>query len=171
MSESALPTVAHFIGGHRAESTGNRFSDVYDPSTRLVTRRCPLASSPDIDAAVAAARSAFPAWSATPPPQRARVLFRYLDLLNRHMDELAHIVSSEHGKTLEDAKGSITRGVEVVEFACGIPQLLKGEHNESVANGIDSFSIRQPLGVCVGITPFNFPAMVPMWMYLSLIHI
>ena len=158
-------TIDHFVGGQRVGASGNRFGDVFDPSTGAVRARVPLASEGEVDAAVAAARSAFPDWAATAPPARARILFRFQVLLRDHLDEIARIVSSEHGKTLDDARGSVTRGIEVVEFACGIPQLLKGEHNEGVASGIDSYSFRQPLGVCVGITPFNFPAMVPMWMF------
>ena len=158
-------TIDHFMGGERVGPGGNRFGDVFDPSTGAVRARVPLASESEVDAAVAAAGSAFPEWAATAPPARARILFRFQMLLRDHLDELARIVSSEHGKTLDDARGSVTRGIEVVEFACGIPQLLKGEHNEGVASGIDSYSFRQPLGVCVGITPFNFPAMVPMWMF------
>ena len=158
-------TIDHFVGGERVGPSGNRFGDVFDPSTGAVQARVPLASDTEVDAAVAAAGAAFPEWAATAPPARARILFRFQMLLRDHMDEIARIVSSEHGKTLDDARGSVTRGIEVVEFACGIPQLLKGEHNESVASGIDSFSFRQPLGVCAGITPFNFPAMVPMWMF------
>ena len=158
-------TIDHFVGGERAAASGNRFGDVFDPSTGAVQARVPLASESEVDDAVAAARAAFPAWAATAPPARARVLFRFQMLLRDHLDEIARIVSCEHGKTLDDARGSVTRGIEVVEFACGIPQLLKGEHNEAVATGIDSYSFRQPLGVCAGITPFNFPAMVPMWMF------
>ena len=158
-------TIDHFMGGERVGPSGNRFGDVFDPSTGAVRARVPLASESEVDAAVAAARSAFPEWAATAPPARARILFRFQMRLRDHLDEIARIVSSEHGKTVDDARGSVTRGIEVVEFACGIPQLLKGEHNEGVASGIDSYSFRQPLGVCVGITPFNFPAMVPMWMF------
>ena len=158
-------TIDHFVGGQRVAASGNRFGDVFDPSTGAVQARVPLASDGEVDAAVAAARAAFPDWAATAPPARARILFRFQMLLRDHLDEIARIVSSEHGKTLDDARGSVTRGIEVVEFACGIPQLLKGEHNEGVASGIDSYSFRQPLGVCAGITPFNFPAMVPMWMF------
>ena len=158
-------TIDHFVGGERIAASGNRFGDVFDPSTGAVQARVPLASESEVDTAVAAARAAFPGWAATAPPARARILFRFQMLLRDHTDELARIVSREHGKTLDDARGSVTRGVEVVEFACGIPQLLKGEHNEGVASGIDSYSFRQPLGVCTGITPFNFPAMVPMWMF------
>ena len=158
-------TIDHFVGGQRVAASGNRFGDVFDPATGAVRARVPLASESEVDDAVAAARAAFPDWAATAPPARARILFRFQMLLRDHLDEIARIVSSEHGKTLDDARGSVTRGIEVVEFACGIPQLLKGEHNEGVASGIDSYSFRQPLGVCAGITPFNFPAMVPMWMF------
>src|SRR5690606_22701823 len=117
------------------------------------------------EAAIAAAEAAFPAWAATPPLQRARILFRFKSLLDEHATELAQIITREHGKVLSDARGEVTRGIEVVEFACGIPHLLKGEFSDSVGTNIDSWSLRQPLGVCAGITPFNFPAMVPMWMF------
>ena len=160
-----IATIDHFMGGQRVGAGGNRFGDVFDPSTGAVRARVPLASQSEVDATVAAARAAFSQWAGTAAPARARVLFRFRTLLHDHLDELARIVSCEHGKTLDDARGSVTRGLEVVEFACGIPQLLKGEHNEAVASGIDSYSFRQPLGVCVGITPFNFPVMVPMWMF------
>ena len=155
----------HFINGERVPGESNRFGDVYNPATGVVAARVPFASSHEVAEAVAAARAAFPAWAATPAAQRARALFRFYHVLDQHKDELANIVSSEHGKTLDDARGSVTRGIEIVEFACGIPQLLKGEFNENVAGGIDSYNLRQPLGVCTGITPFNFPAMVPMWMF------
>ncbi len=165
MSDTALPTIEHFIGGQRSSGSSNRFGDVYNPGTGQVAARVPFATAAQVDAAVVNAHAATPGWAATPPAQRARILFRYQELLHKNMERLARVVSSEHGKTVEDAKGSITRGLEVVEFACGIPQLLKGEYNNTVAGGIDMYSVRQPLGVCVGITPFNFPAMVPMWMY------
>ncbi|HIG13338.1 MAG TPA: aldehyde dehydrogenase family protein [Gammaproteobacteria bacterium] len=147
------------------EGRGERFGDIYNPATGDVTKQVPLATSEEVRSAIAVAAEAFPNWSQTPPARRAQVLFRYRELLIEHMGELAEIVSSEHGKTLEDAQGSITRGLEVVEFACGISQLLKGEFTEGVSNGVDCWSVRQPLGVCAGITPFNFPAMVPMWMF------
>ena len=162
---ASIATIDHFIAGRRTAPTGNRFGDVFDPATGAVQARVPLAPEGEVAAAVAAARDAFPAWAATAPPARARILFGFRMLLRDHLDDLARIVSSEHGKTLDDARGSVTRGIEVVEFACGVPQLLKGDHNEGVAAGIDSYSFRQPLGVCAGITPFNFPAMVPMWMF------
>ena len=125
----------------------------------------PLASAEETGKAIAAAEAALPGWSATPPAKRAQVMFKFRELLLQHMDELAELLSAEHGKTLADAKGSVTRGLEVVEFACGIPHLLKGEFSEGVAGGVDTFAMRQPVGVCAGITPFNFPAMVPMWMF------
>ena len=127
--------------------------------------RSAFASAAEVGAAVAAAAAALPAWSATPPLQRARIMFKYKELVERHRDELAALVTAEHGKILEDARGSVTRGLEVVEFACGIPYLLKGDFTENVGRSIDSWSMRQPVGVCAGITPFNFPAMVPMWMF------
>jgi malonate-semialdehyde dehydrogenase (acetylating)/methylmalonate-semialdehyde dehydrogenase len=157
--------IDHFIGGRRVPSASGRAGDVFDPATGEVAARVGFASTDEVGAAVAAAKNAFPAWAATPPLRRARVLFKLKDLLDQHQDELAAIVTAEHGKVLSDAKGSVTRGIEVVEFACGIPQLLKGEFTNNVGTGIDSWSMRQPLGVAVGITPFNFPAMVPMWMF------
>ena len=158
-------TLNHFVGGKQIAGTSGRFGDVYNPALGEVVKQVPLASAEEIQSAVENAANAFPGWAETPPGRRAQVLYAYRELLYRHMDELAEIVSEEHGKTLDDAKGSITRGLEVVEFACGIPQLLKGEYSEGVAAGVDSWSMRQPVGVCAGITPFNFPAMVPMWMF------
>src|SRR5262249_54835150 len=145
--------------------TSSRTGDVFDPATGEVAARVAFASGEDVGMAVAAAAKAFPAWAATPPLRRARVLFRFKDLLDQHAAELAAIVTRGHGKGLSDAKGSVMRGTEVVEFACGIPHLLKGEFTNNVGAGIDSWSLRQPLGVCAGITPFNFPAMVPLWMF------
>ena len=165
MKTAARLTLSHFVGGQMIEGRGDRFGDIYNPATGEVTKQVPLATTEEVRSAVAVAAEAFPNWSQTPPARRAQVLFRYRELLIEHMAELAEIVSSEHGKTLEDAQGSITRGLEVVEFACGISQLLKGEFTEGVSNGVDCWSVRQPLGVCAGITPFNFPAMVPMWMF------
>jgi malonate-semialdehyde dehydrogenase (acetylating) / methylmalonate-semialdehyde dehydrogenase len=158
-------TLSHFIAGEHHPGSGDRFGDVFNPATGEVASRVPFATPADVDAAVAAAKAAFPAWSATPPLRRARVMFKLKELIERHTDELAALVTAEHGKVLSDARGSVTRGLEVVEFACGIPQLLKGEFTENIGSGIDSYSTRQPLGVCAGITPFNFPAMVPMWMF------
>jgi malonate-semialdehyde dehydrogenase (acetylating) / methylmalonate-semialdehyde dehydrogenase len=158
-------TVNHFIAGKIVAGSSGRFGDVFNPATGERTRRVALADPGEVDAAVKAAAAAFPAWSATPPLSRARVLFRFRELLGQHEDEFAGIITNEHGKVLSDAKGEMTRGLEVVEFACGIPQLLKGEFTEQIGRGIDSWSVRQPLGVVAGITPFNFPLMVPMWMF------
>jgi malonate-semialdehyde dehydrogenase (acetylating)/methylmalonate-semialdehyde dehydrogenase len=157
--------VTHWVGGKAVPGAQTRAGDVFDPSTGEVTARVPFASLQELDECVRTARAAYPAWAATPPLRRARVMFRFRDLLERASDELAEAISREHGKTLADARGEIVRGLEVVEFACGIPDLLKGEHNESVGTGVDAFSIRQPLGVVAGITPFNFPVMVPLWMF------
>jgi malonate-semialdehyde dehydrogenase (acetylating)/methylmalonate-semialdehyde dehydrogenase len=142
-----------------------RYGEVTNPATGEVLRHVPFATADDVGAAVAAATAALPAWRAAPALRRARVLMRFRDLLDKHKKDLARLVSEEHGKTLADAEGSITRGIEVVEFATGIPHLLKGEFSDSVGTDVDSFSLRQPVGVCAGITPFNFPAMVPMWMF------
>ncbi|MSP51046.1 MAG: CoA-acylating methylmalonate-semialdehyde dehydrogenase [Alphaproteobacteria bacterium] len=158
-------TLHHYVNGDRVVGRGGRAGDIYNPATGEVTGRVPFASSAEVDGAVQAAKGAFAAWADTAPLVRARVMFRFRELLQRHTDEIARIITAEHGKTIADAKGSITRGLEVVEFACGIPQLLKGEYSENVGAGIDSWSVRQPLGVCAGITPFNFPAMVPLWMF------
>ena len=154
----------HYIGGARVAGANGRLGDVTDPATGEVARQVPFASAADVRRAVEAARDALPAWAATTPIARARTMFRLKALIEENMDGLAELVSSEHGKTVPDAKGSITRGLEVVEFACGIPHLLKGEFTEAVGRGVDSYSMRQPVGVCVGITPFNFPAMIPLWM-------
>jgi malonate-semialdehyde dehydrogenase (acetylating)/methylmalonate-semialdehyde dehydrogenase len=163
--ESGAHTLRHFIGGERVAGESNRIGDIYDPATGQVAARIPYATAAEVRDAVEAALAAFPAWSAAPLAQRARTMFRYRDVVASHADELARLISSEHGKTLDDARGSVARGLEVIEFACGIPHLLKGEHNENVSTGVDTYSVRQPLGVCAGITPFNFPAMVPLWMY------
>lgn len=165
MSEAEIQILHHYVGGRRVDGQSGRFGDVYNPATGAVEKRVPLANADETRAGIAAAEAALPGWAGTPPAKRAQVLFRFRELLLRHMDDLARILSSEHGKTLPDAKGSITRGLEVVEFACGVPQLLKGEYSEAVASAVDSYGVRQPVGVCAGITPFNFPAMVPMWMF------
>jgi malonate-semialdehyde dehydrogenase (acetylating)/methylmalonate-semialdehyde dehydrogenase len=158
--------VGHWIGGAEvAASPQDRFGDVFNPATGAVARRVGFASPAQVDAAVRAAANAFPGWAATPAIRRARVLFKFKELAERHAGELAALITAEHGKVFTDAEGELTRGLEVVEFACGIPQLLKGEFSEQVGTGIDMYSVRQPLGVCVGITPFNFPVMVPMWMF------
>ena len=158
--------VGHWIGGQPvAPSPASRHAPVYNPATGAVAREVGFASTGEVDAAVHAAAAAAPAWAATPALRRARVMFRFKEIAERRADELAAAITAEHGKVLSDAQGEVVRGLEVVEFACGIPQLLKGEYSEQVGTGIDMYSIRQPLGVCVGITPFNFPAMVPMWMF------
>jgi malonate-semialdehyde dehydrogenase (acetylating)/methylmalonate-semialdehyde dehydrogenase len=158
--------LGHWVGGaERAPSAGSRHGDVFNPATGERARRVALADAAEVDAAVRSAQAAFPGWAATPPLRRARVMFRFKELLERHGDELAAMITAEHGKVFSDAQGEVTRGMEVVEFACGIPSLLKGEYTEQVGTGIDAWSVRQPLGVVVGITPFNFPAMVPMWMF------
>ena len=159
------PTLAHFINGSAVEGKSGRYGDVYDPATGRVSARVPLASREEVSAAVSAAAAAFPAWAATTPLNRARVMFRFKALLEQHADEIAAAITAEHGKVLSDARGELTRGMEVVEFACGIPQLLKGEHSINVGGGVDSYSQLAPLGVVAGITPFNFPCMVPMWMF------
>jgi malonate-semialdehyde dehydrogenase (acetylating)/methylmalonate-semialdehyde dehydrogenase len=160
-----MERVAHFIDGKRYSGDSSRSAPVYDPAAGRPTKQVALASAEDVRAAVRAARAALPAWSAVTPLQRARILFKFKALLDAHAQELADIITSEHGKVLSDARGEVTRGIEVVEFACGIPHLLKGEFSDSVGGNIDSWSLRQPVGVCAGITPFNFPAMVPMWMF------
>lgn len=162
---TAVTTLTHWIGGQPVASTTGRTADVFHPASGQVQARVPLASVAEVDAAVQAAAQAFPEWSTWPPLRRARVLFRFREIYERRIDEVATLINREHGKVFSDAKGEATRGLEVVEFATGIPQLLKGEYTEQVGAGIDSWSMRQPLGVVAGITPFNFPAMVPMWMF------
>jgi malonate-semialdehyde dehydrogenase (acetylating)/methylmalonate-semialdehyde dehydrogenase len=157
--------LTHFIDGKAFPGAGQRWGEVYNPASGAVTARVPLASRSETERAIAAATAAFPKWAGTPPLRRARIMYKFKELIERHADELSALISSEHGKVLSDAKGELTRGLEVVEFVCGIPHLLKGEFAEQIGNGIDSWSMRQPLGVCAGITPFNFPAMVPMWMF------
>ena len=158
-------TVEHFIDGKTVAGQSGRSSPVYDPSTGEESARVSLASAAEVDAAVKSSKAALAAWSATTPLNRARVLFRYKELIEKNHDRLAEQISREHGKVFADAKGEVVRGLEVVEFATGIPHLLKGEFSENVGTNVDSHSVRQPLGVCAGITPFNFPAMVPMWMF------
>jgi malonate-semialdehyde dehydrogenase (acetylating)/methylmalonate-semialdehyde dehydrogenase len=160
-----LPDVSLWIGGKAVRSTGSRSGEVTNPATGHVTKRVPFCNSADIDAAVKAALAAYPAWRDAPALRRARVMQKFLALLQENQKELARIVTEEHGKTLPDATGSVQRGIEVVEFACGIPHLLKGEYSENVGTGVDTHTVRQPVGVCAGITPFNFPVMVPLWMF------
>lgn len=159
-----MQTLKHFINGKMLEGTSGRFGDVYDPATGQVQKQVPLASADELDTAVKAAAAAFPAWAAMPALRRARCMFRLKNLIEENKVELAALLTSEHGKVHDDAMGEVTRGLEVVEFACGAPQLLKGEFSDSVGTGVDAYSLRQPLGVVAGITPFNFPAMVPLWM-------
>jgi malonate-semialdehyde dehydrogenase (acetylating) / methylmalonate-semialdehyde dehydrogenase len=160
-----MRTIEHWIGGTETTGSSTRTADVWNPATGQVQARVLLAESADVDAAVQAAKKAFDSWFEVSITRRARVMFAFRELIDRNLDKLARIVSDEHGKVVSDAKGEVIRGMEVVEFACGIPQLLKGEFSEQVSNEVDAFSFRQPLGVCAGITPFNFPAMVPMWMH------
>ncbi len=160
-----MRTIEHWIGGKHVGTPGGRWGDVYDPAVGAPQARVSLASPEEVDAAVQAARDAFESWSQTSVTSRARIMFAFRELLVQHEDELAKMISAEHGKTLDDAHGEVVRGREVVEFACGIPQLLKGEYSDQVSSGVDSHSFRQPLGVTAGITPFNFPIMVPLWMH------
>ena len=162
---ASIASIEHWIGGKVVPGQSGRRTDVFNPATGQVTGRVAMASSAEVAQAVANAQAAFPAWADTPAVRRARVMFKFLELLNRHRDELARIITAEHGKVFTDAQGEVTRGIEVVEFACGIPQLLKGDYTEQVSTGIDNWTMRQPLGVVAGITPFNFPMMVPCWMF------
>ena len=164
-SVGTATSVPFWIDGRRVEPRGTRSGNVTNPATGEVTRTVPFAGAEDVDLAVRAAVAAFPAWRATPPLRRARILTRFRELMEQHQRELASIVTDEHGKVLLDAAGSVQRGIEVIEFAAGAPHLLKGEHAGSVGRGVDAHSRLQPLGVCAGITPFNFPVMVPLWMF------
>src|SRR3954471_12293916 len=165
MSTTTLRTIGHRIGDGESAPSSTRTAPVFDPATGEVQAEVVLADAADVDRAVGAARAAFETWGDVSVTRRARVMFRFRDLVDRHADELARVISSEHGKVLADAKGEVIRGQEVVEYACGVAQLLKGEYSDQVSTDIDAFSFRQPLGVCAGITPFNFPIMVPMWMH------
>jgi malonate-semialdehyde dehydrogenase (acetylating)/methylmalonate-semialdehyde dehydrogenase len=160
-----MKEIPHFIAGARDAGASGRFGDVFNPATGERTGQVSFAGAAEVDAAVAAAAKAASGWAQTSPLNRARVMFRFKAVVEREADALAAMITAEHGKVLGDARGEVTRGLEVVEFACGIPHLLKGEFSDSVGAGTDSWSLRQPLGVCAGITPFNFPAMVPMWMF------
>ncbi|MDA3921303.1 MAG: CoA-acylating methylmalonate-semialdehyde dehydrogenase [Salinisphaera sp.] len=157
--------ILHFINGEPTAGQATERGAVFNPTTGEQQAEVVIGSTADVDAAVAAAKAAFPGWAATTPLRRARILFKYKALLDEHRDEMARMIASEHGKVFSDAQGEVTRGIEVVEFACGMPHLQKGEQSMNVGTGVDSYSMYQPLGVCAGITPFNFPAMVPMWMY------
>src|SRR6187431_3235547 len=165
MDLTTLERLPLWIGGRARAAATKRYGEITNPATGEVIRHVPLGDAADVDAAVGAAADAFPAWRAHPPLRRARIMMRFRDLMEAHRKDLAKIITQEHGKTLADAEGEVTRGIEVIEFATGIPHLLKGEFSENVGTDVDSFSIRQPLGVCAGITPFNFPAMVPLWMF------
>src|ERR1700726_57508 len=155
--------IGHFIGGKEVKGTSGRQGDVFNPNTGEVQAKVALANKSEVEQAIADAAAAQPAWGATHPQPRARVMFKFLELIQGEYDDLARLLSFEHGKTFADAKGDIQRGLEVVEFACGIPNLMKGEYTEAAGPGIDLYSLRQPLGVVAGITPFNFPAMIPLW--------
>ncbi len=157
--------VGHWIGGQPLSGASGRSQDVFNPATGQVARRVALADVAVVERAVSSAAAAFPAWADTPPIRRARVLNRFLGLLNEHRDEIAALITSEHGKVFSDAQGEVMRGIDVVEFACGIPQLLKGDFSDQVSTGMDNWTLRQPLGVVAGVTPFNFPCMVPCWMF------
>ncbi len=160
-----MRNLTHFIGGQHVQGASGRYGAVYDPMTGETQAKAPLASADEMRAAIANAAAAFPGWAAENPQKRARVMFRFKQLVEDNMDQLAELLSREHGKVIADSKGDIQRGLEVIEFACGIPHLSKGEFTEGAGPGIDMYSMRQPLGVCAGITPFNFPAMIPMWMF------
>ncbi len=160
-----MNTLHHYVNGQPFAGRSGRYTEGYNPATGEVINRIALASAEDVETAVAAASAAFDAWSETPALKRARILFNFKALLDRHQDELAALITREHGKVFSDAKGEVTRGIEVVEFACGIPQLLKGQYSDQIGGGIDNWSLRQPLGVVAGVTPFNFPMMVPCWMF------
>ena len=160
-----MHTIQHWIAGTETTGASRRHGPVWNPATGTQQAQVALAEPADIDAAVAAAAKAFEEWRDVSLVRRARVMFAFRDLVERHLDDLAELVADEHGKVVSDAKGEVIRGLEVVEFACGIPTLLKGEYSEQVSTGVDAYSFRQPLGVCAGITPFNFPVMVPMWMH------
>ena len=162
---SAALAIGHFINGSATPGGAGRSQSVFNPATGAATGEVALASAAEVGVAVAAAQAAFPAWADTPPIRRARVLFKFLELVNIHKDKLAHLITAEHGKVFTDAQGEVSRGIDIIEFACGIPQLLKGDFTDQVSTGIDNWTLRQPLGVVAGITPFNFPVMVPMWMF------
>ncbi len=160
-----MRTIQHWIAGSETTGASTRFGSVYDPATGDQQAQVALATAADVEAAVQAAAKAFEAWRDVSLMRRTRIMFAFRDLIERHIDELSELVADEHGKVVSDAKGEVTRGLEVVEFACGLPTLLKGEYSEQVSTDMDAYSFRQPLGVCAGITPFNFPVMVPMWMH------
>jgi malonate-semialdehyde dehydrogenase (acetylating)/methylmalonate-semialdehyde dehydrogenase len=162
---TATADIGHFINGQAVASSSGRQQAVYNPATGAVARQVALGSVDEVNAAVAAAKAAFPAWSDTPPIRRARVMNNFLALMNQHKDTLAAMITAEHGKVFTDAQGEVMRGIDIIEFACGIPQLLKGDFTDQVSTGIDNWTLRQALGVVAGVTPFNFPVMVPCWMF------
>ena len=162
---TATTDVGHHINGRAVAGASGRRQPVYNPATGAVTRQVALASEAEVNAAVAAGVAAFPAWSDMPPIRRSRIMFKFLELMNQQRDTLAAIITAEHGKVFTDAQGEVSRGIDIIEFACGIPQLLKGDFTEQVSTGIDNWTLRQPLGVVAGVTPFNFPCMVPLWMF------
>jgi malonate-semialdehyde dehydrogenase (acetylating) / methylmalonate-semialdehyde dehydrogenase len=164
-SHLSATEIGHYINGAQIVGSSTRFGDVYNPATGALTRKVALANEAEVARAVAAAKAAFPAWADTPPIRRARVIFKFLELMNANKDVLAAAITAEHGKVFTDAQGEVSRAIDVVEFACGIPQLLKGDYTDQVSTGIDNWTMRQPLGVVAGITPFNFPTMVPTWMF------
>src|SRR5215471_4168526 len=157
--------IGHFVGGAVVSSRSGRQADVFNPNTGEVQAKVAFANRAEVEHAISAAQAAFPGWAATNPQRRARVLMKFLELAQKDFDNLARLLSSEHGKVIADAKGDVQRGLEVIEFACGIPHLMKGEFTSGAGPGIDVYSLRQPLGVVAGISPFNFPAMIPMWMF------
>ena len=163
--QHSIPVIGHWINGKVVQPQGASIREVFNPATGKVGAKVILGGESEVAAAVAAANAAFPAWADTPPARRARVMFRFLELLHKHSDELAKAITLEHGKVLDDARGEVARGIDIVEFACGIPQLLKTGFSDQVARGMDNWVLRQPLGVVAGVTPFNFPVMVPMWMF------
>ncbi len=161
--------LSHFIDGDHRSCSGQMFGDIINPATAEIIGQVPFATDSDIEAAINAAKAASPAWSSTSALKRARILFKYKELLEKHTDDIAKLVTLEHGKILDDARGSVARGIEVVEFFCGIPHLLKGQYSENVSTNMDCYTIKQPLGICLGITPFNFPVMLPLWMCIPAI--
>jgi malonate-semialdehyde dehydrogenase (acetylating) / methylmalonate-semialdehyde dehydrogenase len=165
-NQGAVRQLSHFVDGQKTAGVSGRFNNVYDPAQGRVTAHVPVASSAEVAAAVAAAKAAFPAWSETPPLKRARLMFRFKELLEAHQDELAELITRDHGKLFSDAKGEVMRGIEIVEFACGIPNLLKTDFTDQTSAGMDSWNLRQPVGVAAGVTPFNFPMVVPCWMFV-----
>ncbi|MFJ7567699.1 CoA-acylating methylmalonate-semialdehyde dehydrogenase [Herminiimonas sp. NPDC097707] len=164
MKNSAVSTIEHYINGHLTKTVGGGQQPVFNPATGEISANVVLASHADVQTTVAAAKAAAPAWAEMAPLKRARILFKFKDLIEKHHNDLAAAITREHGKVFSDAKGEVTRGLEVVEFACGVPQLLKTQFSDNIGGGIDNWNLRQPLGVTAGITPFNFPFMVPMWM-------